>query len=189
MARATHVKSARVAVPESECGIKGGIKIGDSYYWWKFKRGGKRWSKTAPKRSQLTQSNFYSAIYDLEDDLISGATADDSLGSVRDDVISSLEEIRDQCQESLDNMPEGLQQGSTGELLQERIDAMDSAISEFEGLELDEPDDEDFDLPDKNEGESDADYETRKEAALVEETQEFWDAKLSEFQDICIEMP
>lgn len=189
MARATFVKSARVEVAEENCGIKGGIKVGDSYYWWKFKRGGKRWSATPPKRSQLTQSNFYASVYDLEDDVISNASADDGLAGVRDDVTSTLQEIADQCQESLDNMPEGLQQGSTGELLQERIYAMESAISEFDGLELDEPDDDDLDWPEQKENETDADYATRKEADRANLEREYWEAKLEEFHNISIDAP
>lgn len=166
MARVTHVKAARKTIPETTCGIKGGVSVGQSYYWWKFKRGGMRYSMTPPKRSQLTQSAFYSAVYSLEDDVIGNATADDGLESTRDDIVSALEEIRDQCQESLDNMPEGLQQGSTGELLQERIDAMDSAISEFEGMS--------FDVSDKDGDETEDD---------------FWQGKLEELQNVSIDAP
>ena len=189
MARATHVLKSRKAIPESVCGIKGGIPEGSAYYWWKFKRGGKRWSMTPPRRSQLTQSSFYSAVYDLEDDVISNATADDGLAGLRDDVTSQLQEISDQCQESLDNMPEGLQQGSTGELLQERIDAMDSAISEFDSLELEEPDDDDLEFSKQEKDESDFDYEKRKESERETLTREYWEAKLEEFQGIGIETP
>ena len=183
MARATLVKKEQKDIPEH------GIKAGESYYWWSFKRGGKRWSKTPPKRSQLTQSTFYASVYDLEDDVIANATANDGLAELRDEVTSSLQEIADQCQESLDNMPEGLQQGSTGELLQERIGAMESAISEFDGLELDEPDDDDLEWPEKEEGESDADYEKRKEAERATVEREYWEGKLEEFTSIDIETP
>lgn len=183
MARAIFVKKAQKDNKEA------GIKAGESYYWWSFKRGGKRYSKTPPKRSQLTQSNFYGSVYDLEDDIIANATADDGLAGVRDEVTAALQDIADQCQESLDNMPEGLQQGSTGELLQERIDAMESAISEFDGLELDEPSDDDLDWPEKEKDESDADYEKRKEAERETVIREFWEAKLEEFHGISIETP
>ncbi len=52
MARAHFVKKARKDNPAA------GIKAGDSYYWWKFRRGGKHYSKTAPRPSQLTQSEY-----------------------------------------------------------------------------------------------------------------------------------
>lgn len=55
-----------------------------------------------------------------------------------EDIISDLQEIRDALQDNLDNMPEGLQQGETGELLQCRIDSIESAISELASIEEDE---------------------------------------------------
>ena len=54
----------------------------------------------------------------------------------RDDIVSELESIRDDLQDRLDNMPEGLQQGDTGMLLQERIDYLDEAISELENIDF-----------------------------------------------------
>lgn len=53
---------------------------------------------------------------------------------VTDEIISSLEEIRDYTQESLDNMPEQLQEGDTGCMLQDRIDCIEGAISDLEQI-------------------------------------------------------
>lgn len=162
MARCTHVKKARKAVPKSVCGIDGGIKVGQSYYWWKFRRGGKHYSLSPPRRSQLTQSAFYGSIYDLEDDVIGMAIADEALESVRDEVVSALEEMRDGCQENLDNLPQQLQESS---ILNERIENLESAISEFEQLE--------FDPDDRDEGDS---------------LEDFWEACLSNLQNVSIEV-
>jgi len=63
MARANFVKAAAKDYPEQ------GIKKGDSYYWWKFRHGGKRYSKTMPKQSQLTQSEFLSGVWSVEETL------------------------------------------------------------------------------------------------------------------------
>lgn len=52
-------------------------------------------------------------------------------------IADELDSIKDQCQDSLDNMPEGLQEGNTGELLQERIDCLDDVISELENIDYD----------------------------------------------------
>lgn len=77
--------------------------------------------------------------------------------STIDDIRSVLEELRDTCQESLDNMPESLQYSETGELLQERIDCLDSAINDLDCIDYDtifddnEDDDEDFDNSDAKE--------------------------------------
>lgn len=140
MARAIFVKSARKANPDAD------IKVGDSYYWWKFKWGGKHFSKSPPKRWQLTQSDFYSTLWQIED-RAGGVKADsiEDLESECESIREELEALRDECQEKLDNMPEGLQKGSTGELLQSRIDELDSLISEIEGMDFSEPEDDDED--------------------------------------------
>ena len=54
------------------------------------------------------------------------------------DISSSLQEIEDDLQERLDNMPEGLQEGDAGQLLQERIDALEDAISELDSIDIDD---------------------------------------------------
>jgi vacuolar-type H+-ATPase subunit E/Vma4 len=72
----------------------------------------------------------------------------DELSSVKEDIQSELENLRDETQESLDNMPDSLQYSPTGELLQERIDAVESAVDEVECIDAeydeDEPDLDDF---------------------------------------------
>lgn len=59
------------------------------------------------------------------------------------DVVSSLEEaydrlneIRDEEQEALDNMPESLQTSSRGEAMQEAIDEMDSIAEGIESVKV-----------------------------------------------------
>jgi len=187
MARANFVKSAQKDNPVA--------KKGESYYWWQLHRGPKRYSKTPPKRSQLTGSSFLSALYDIEDDMVQGAAADDGLPSTRDDIVSALEELRDQCQESLDNMPEGLQEGPTGEMLQNRIDGLESAISEFEDIDMDEPTEDEFIEPPREDGELNADHADRVEQARDEHEAEqasaiedHWQEKLEELQSICIDV-
>lgn len=130
MPRVTFVKSARKDNPVA--------KKGESYYWWKFRFGGKRFSLTYPKRSQLTQSAYFGTLYDLADmiedyEIVPGEM--DTVESLRDEVEGELDSLRDECQESLDNMPEALQYAPTGELLQERIDALENAINELGYIE------------------------------------------------------
>lgn len=49
------------------------VKKGEPYWWWKFMVGGrggpKHYSATRPRPSQLTQSEFLSAIYSQQEDL------------------------------------------------------------------------------------------------------------------------
>jgi len=35
------------------------VKKGESYYWWKFRFTGKCMSKTPPRKSQLTESEYW----------------------------------------------------------------------------------------------------------------------------------
>lgn len=140
MPKVHHIKRAQKDYPDID------VKKGEPYYRWsiKLQRGGLvRMSKTPPKRSQLTVSEFYGTLYSIqEDNEFAKCGSFEELAAMKDDVVGQLEELRDQQQEKLDNMPEGLQQGSTGELLQERYDALDSAISELENVDIPESDEE-----------------------------------------------
>lgn len=156
MMRVHFVKKARKDVSEE-------IHAGDSYYWWKFRRGGKRVSKTPPKRSQLTMSGFLGSLYDLEDDFIAKLSADEFLEEAMQEISSTLQDMADECQSSLDNMPEGLQQGDTGQLLQERIDGCSSASQEFESIQFDDKEDD-------------------------EKEEDYWERKLEEVQSISIDI-
>ena len=129
MPRVTHVKAARQDNPV--------CKQGEPYYWWKFRFGGKRYSLTRPKASQLTQSAYYGALYGLTENLEGELPPENEsdFDTMRDDLASQLQEIGEECQTSLDNMPESLQEAPTGELLQERIYACESAVNDLESLE------------------------------------------------------
>ena len=128
MPRVTHVKKARKNYKEQ------GIKKGESYYWWKFRFGSKHMSKTAPKRQQLTQSNFYISLYDLED-RINDLIADDTLSSEVESIIEDIRQLAEEQEENKNNMPEGLQEGDTGQLLDERKDGLESWADELEGVD------------------------------------------------------
>jgi hypothetical protein len=159
MARATFVKKARKDIPEA------GIKAGESYYWWKFRYGGKRYSKTPPRRSQLTQSAFYSTLYDIEDRL-GELRADDGLETDVADIAQELRELAEECESSLENMPDQLRDGDAGQMLQERVEACNNAADELDALT--------FDVSDKEDDESETD---------------FWQAKLEEVQAVSIDAP
>jgi hypothetical protein len=161
MARAHFVRSARKDHPEA------GVKKGESYYWWAFMVGGrggpKHYSKTPPKRSQLTQSEFLSALYDIEDDISASAlVADDGLGDAVSDIASRLNELADETESKKENLPDGLQNGQPGDQLQERADACRAAAEELEGMSFDDKDDDESD-------------------------EDFWQGKLDEVQAVSID--
>ncbi len=119
MPRVTHVKKARKDNPV--------CKAGESYYWWKFRYGGKHYSLTPPRASQLTQSAYLSVIYDAQEDwgnladptgLVASEFDQDyaSLVTQLNDTASSMEscaenlrELVSQYEESADNMEEYFQ--------------------------------------------------------------------------------
>lgn len=166
------------------------VEKGQTYYTWSFRFGGTHISLTPPRRSQLTQSSFLGQLYDIED-RIGDLTADDADGlkSEVDDIVSELENLKDETQSSKDNMPEGLQEGDTGQLLQERVDALENAISEFEALDLeyDEPDEDDIRAElDPEEGEENVTDDQVEEEKRVK-LEDWLTEKIGEVQDISID--
>jgi hypothetical protein len=132
MARAHYVKKARKDVAGTD------IRAGESYYWWQFKGGRKQCSKTAPKASQLTQSAFWSPVYALQER--EQPSFDDLEGEI-DDIKSELQNIGSECEDKLSNMPDSLQQGPVGEMLQGRVDAMQEVESELDSVDVPSEDD------------------------------------------------
>jgi len=181
MARVTHVKKARKAYKSD------GIKKGDSYYWWKFRYSGKIRSKTPPRPSQLTQSAFLSTLYQIQESIEDYSI--DEAGSVSDiecfvdEVKSQIEELRDQCEESRENMPESLQDSPTGELLQERYDALDDWHSELDYLSFDEISKEELIDEVKEELESDPYFVGKLTEAAKSEADSRYSDKLNEMLD------
>lgn len=49
-----------------------------------------------------------------------------------------IQEVRDGEESARENLPESLQDGERGQAMQEAIDALDSALSEIEGVDLSE---------------------------------------------------
>lgn len=146
MPRVHYVKKARKDNPA--------VKAGESYYWWKFRHGGKRYSRTPPRPSQLTQSPYYGQVRSLVERVEDESPTDnDDWISLRDEVREELEALGQECQDNLDNMPDSLQYSPTGELLQERIDACDNATMEIDSLEEFDGDDIEQDVRDELEDE------------------------------------
>ena len=194
MATANFVKKARKDYPDA------GIKKGESYWWWKFNFSNHRhMSKTKPSRSQLTNSPFYSELFDLVDgfsldvdgmvDGRNGETTPEvpSVEGIQSEIETQVEEIRSQLeelqsqqQESLDNMPDHLQESSdSGIMLQERIDALESAMGDLDSVQLDV---EEFDDWKENNGVDEDNYDEKVEEYKEHLRQEISNVE-SEIQD------
>lgn len=206
MPRVTAVKKAQKNQGEcGRCGIK--IKKGDGYRWWKFNFGGRhvRCLKPdcAPKPRDLTRSEFYGSLYDIQDsvetaldDFRNGGEPGD-LASALNDAAQQLRDLGEECQGKFDNMPEGLQQGDTGQLLENRAqecegkaDELESAASEIESMELY---DDSAKYLDENEmarkdGENEEDYKKRTQVAMDEANEQARDEAASNAEvDLSIE--
>lgn len=169
MPRVTKVERAAKDYPES------GIAKGDTYYHWKFRYGGLRRSKTYPKPSQLTQSDFLGQVYDLADRL-SGLSVDMGVEEIKSEVEAIIEEIRALGEEQAskrDNMPYQLQDSGSGETLQNRADACEEWASNLEGIDLDFDDTDEalrgeIDTEGKTEEEIDAEVEEDRQSKIQE---------------------
>lgn len=129
-----------------------GIKKGDTYYWWKFRYGGKVMSKTPPRPSQLTRSKMSAALAAVEalEDAISVATCPQDLIDALEQAASDVRDVAEEYRESRENMPESLQESPTAQECEEKADGldewaddMDSAVSEIEGMSAGEYIDDD----------------------------------------------
>ena len=128
MPRVNFVKKARKDNPVA--------KKGESYYWWQFAYCSKSFSRTRPRASQLTRSEFLSEIYSIVEE-IEDASEDDfeeesDLESFIEDLVSRVEERREAAEDSFNNMPEGLQEGDTGQLLEARTQYCEQMVDEME---------------------------------------------------------
>lgn len=134
-----------------------GLKKGDEAYWWTLKTGPrssrKCYSKTHPRPSQLTTSEFLGAFYSLEEE-IGDLKAEDGLGDSVSDIATRFRELGEEQTAKKDNMPDSLQSGATGELLEERANKCEEIADELDGLT--------FDVSEKDEGKSDEDYWAEK---------------------------
>jgi hypothetical protein len=132
MAKAIFVKKAR-----KDNSV---VKAGESYYWWAFRYGGKYYSKTRPRASQLTQSEFLSQIYEICEEIEDLDTEEiktiENLQDIRDDLSSRLNDLASEQYDNQSNMPEGLQYGPTGELLESRAEACEEMANNLDDIDI-----------------------------------------------------
>lgn len=146
MGKITKVKKSRKEYTCSRCGKK--IEIGSPYLRGdlNFSRPIIRCCKCGLEHWEVTTSDYqlnvgeiihrWNEHYEPNEDGVQS-------------IIEELETIRDDLQDRLDNMPEGLQQGDSGALLQDRIDSLDSAIVDLESIETDDEDESAEDMEDR----------------------------------------
>lgn len=126
MARPEH-RTARKDYPDQ------GIKAGEKYWFVQIKTG-PRSSRTLRqknpfKRSQLTSSDYLSQLYDWEDSKAECTSMEDAQQFADD-----IRALGEEQQGKFDNMPEGLQQGDSGQMVEARANACETAAGEIEEI-------------------------------------------------------
>lgn len=143
-----------------------GIAKGDTYYYTKMKAGPRSSrvlrSKTPFRRSQLTGSEYLGTLYDIEDDQAKLDSLDDA-----SDIAERYRTLGEETQEKFDNMPDGLQEGDTGQMLQERADACEAAATEIEDLVGQAPEE-----PEEDASDEDREEYTQEIESLIEQIKE-----------------
>lgn len=196
MPRVHHVKKARKGNPA--------VKKGESYYHWQCYRGPKQYSKTYPKRSQLTSSGHLAAIYDAEDAVGETgidssefnsltATIDQTHGTI-ESAGESFREVGEEYNESAENLEEYFSGSQQIDDIREKADACEEAADNCETIASDLEDlkqrlEDLGEMPTRDDAESEVgkeddededDYIEKVDTLLDEKTDE-WQ---SEFDDI-----
>jgi hypothetical protein len=145
MARIYHVKKARKTKK------KYGIKAGKPYWYSKVRRNGRfctLYFTSPPKPSQIMSPGFWRTITEIKEGLPIEIQEGDfeALNMAIQEVTSALEELRDETQSSWDNLPESFQSSSQGDLLQERINAVEAVLEKIPSEVDDDSEDLDSEL-------------------------------------------
>lgn len=110
-----------------------GIKKGDSYFTWKTRvTVGKsymgRVHRSMTRPTSTSSSEFQRGLDQIAVDFSKVEQADDLRS-----IAQAVRELGEECREKFDNMPEGLQQGDTGCLLDERATGCEEWADSIEG--------------------------------------------------------
>ena len=148
--KSTAAKFKDHTFPCTKCALP--IRAGEKFYMYQPNHSQPRRSHVehgAPKQSELCQgkmSGVYAAIEGAEADISIARQNDDASGlaEILTTCKDSVEEVKNEYEESLGNMPDSLQEGTTGQEIQEKIDALeqfcdelDNAASECEDWDMD----------------------------------------------------
>lgn len=134
MGKVQIIKKSRKEYKCKKCGKV--IPVGSTYYKGEINFGPTivRCKECGLEAWEVTTSDYQLAVgqivYKWREDYT-------LMEGVNDDIAAALQEICDDVQDRLDNMPGGLQEGDVGQLLQERIDSLENAISDLESIDID----------------------------------------------------
>lgn len=127
------VKKAR----KNNC--KNGIKKGDSYYWWKDRLNGKNFSRERPTPKQLTQSNYFRTLWELQDRIndLPKKSSPDTITRDAEHIILEVIQLRERQSKKFLRMPEALRATSnSGFILTDRVNMLDHWIAQLRYINL-----------------------------------------------------
>ncbi len=126
MPRVHRVKKARKDNPA--------VKKGEPYYWWKFRYAGKRYSKTHPRASQLTQSDKLSRYYEAQE-TVDDLNAEGDVAEIIDtlaEVSETVGEIGEEYQQSADNIRDYFEYSEVADQCEENVSACESTVESID---------------------------------------------------------
>jgi hypothetical protein len=120
---------------------------------------------------------------------IEGMEPNDGLPGAVENLCGDIENLESETRDKFDNMPDSLQYGDTGQLLEGRADSLQEWIDELQGLDLEgEPDRAEIEEEVKEEfgpkpdDATQEDYDSDIETLVEEKISEHWQEKLGEVQ-------
>lgn len=135
MAKAKLIKKSRKSWICSSCGKT--IPVGSSYYKGEiaFNPTIIRCTDCGLNDWEVTSSEYQKSVGEIVHlwQETYGVTE-----SSPEDVSAALEDIKNICEDNLDNIPENLQENYVATLLQERIDSLESAIDLLDAIDIDD---------------------------------------------------
>lgn len=137
--------------------------------------------KCGLKSYETSGSDFIQSVGRIAEDW----SKDYSLGeSTAEEISEALGDIRDQCEENYDNIPDSLKEAPAGEILQERIDMLEDVINELDNISwddiLDEAKDEVESTLDRDDYDSDEEYEEALESEAKELAEDNLEEEINE---------
>lgn len=114
------------------------IAKGDLHWTWSLRNSGTHRSKTRPKNSELTESEFWKTIYSFQEQYAESFCAPDKIEDEISTIITELEDLKSSAEDARDNAPENFRE-KVEEKYQGRIDALETCIAALEAIETDAP--------------------------------------------------